>query len=153
MLLPYLIEHMDAFEIVRYCDSSGLSADPAINALLDFILKKAESDAQFELEYGVSLHEKWTAALEAVDFLGIATETKQKVAPIRPVKRPSGRKPMYLPTILKMLKNERLTRADLVLRVNAVHPAARESSIYRAISEAEDDRKIIALDDFLYYPR
>lgn len=151
MLLPYLIGDMDAFQIADYCDSNGLSTDPVIDVLVEFILKKAESDAQVEQRLNGQLLDKMTEAIEALDFLGIASEAKQKVAPVGQMKPRPGPKGKYLPTILKLLGNGRLKKSELVKKVLAVHPIAGEGAIYRAISNAEKNGEVVPVGDFLYH--
>ena len=154
MLLPYLIGNMDALEIADYCDSNGLSTDPVINVLVEFILKKAESDAQITQEFSGNLFEKMTEALKAVDFLGIASESKREVAPIGHKKLRPGPKERYLPVILALVKrHEPLKQSELVEKVLLVCPSAGKGAIYRAIGKAVDKRKIVALDNNFYLPR
>lgn len=100
--LPYIIGEMDIAEIAHYCDATGLSQDPAINALLNRLCDyEAEEMKRLTLD-------------NSKRFLDWADGAKAQLEP----KAPPGRKSEYLPLILKLLKfGGPLKRSELVLKV------------------------------------
>ena len=150
--LPYLIADMSSDELARYCDSTGLSDDPVINALIEWILIDAERLADSNERIFESVKEATqgdlrdsTAAM--VELIRLQQETPPAMRP----KKRTGPDEKFLPVILKMLRHTPTTRALLVQAVQRSRKVKGQSAIYRAITKAVEDRKIIMLPNGIYH--
>jgi len=135
LLLPQIIGDMDSEEIADYCEATGLSADPAIKALVRKL---------YEFEYGPKgqlqhFHAQTQPLLDQLEEL-------RNMVRVRP-----GPKPKYLPLILRLLRViGPLERKELARRVMRMHPDAGEGAVYRAIAKAVKDRMILNLHNVLH---
>jgi hypothetical protein len=134
-------------EIAVYCDTHGLSDDPLISFLTNRLWQPSD-------EKVAALRELFKEEIKAQTEATLMLFRETVKNPVQLKKPRPGPKPKYLPLILRFLRIDGpAKKPELVLRVIRVYPNAGKGAIYRVITKAVEDGKIIALDNLLHHPR